>query len=53
MHQSHTRSNNLLADPSAFDSGLLFNPEEQRPKGIVNIPPMTDKVHFDTGFTVV
>ena len=37
----------------AFDSQLLFNPEEQRPKGIVNIPPMTDKIYFDTGFTVV
>ena len=29
--------------PGRFPSSpLLFNPEEQRPKGIVNIPPMTD-----------
>jgi len=53
IHQCHTRTQNLLADPRAFDSRLLFNPEEQRPKGIVNIPPMTDKIYFDTGFTVV
>jgi hypothetical protein len=33
----------LWDDPRAFDSRLLFNPEEQRPKGIVNIPPMTDR----------
>jgi hypothetical protein len=53
IHQSHTRTQNLLAAPRAFDSRLLFNLEEQRPKGIVNIPPMTDKIYFDTGFTVV
>lgn len=39
--------------PRAFDSRLRFNLEEQRPKGIVNIPPMTDKIYFDTGFAVV
>ena len=36
-----------------YNSRLVFNPEEQRPKGIVNIPPMTDKIYLDTGFTVV
>ena len=53
IHQSHTRTQNLLADPRTFDSRLLFNLEEQRSKGIVNIPPVTDKIYFDTGFTVV
>jgi len=40
--------------PGRFPSSpLLFNPEKQRPKGLVNIPPMADKINFDTGFTVV
>ena len=47
------RTQNLLMDPRAFNSRLLFNLEEQRPKGIVNIPPMTDKIYFDNCFTVV
>jgi hypothetical protein len=44
------RSDPALGHP---DSRLLFNPEEQGAKGIVNIPPMTDKIYLDTGFTVV
>jgi hypothetical protein len=31
----------------------LFNAEKQRPKGLVDIPPMTGKIDFDTGFSVV
>jgi hypothetical protein len=42
-----------VATRQSKHSLLLFNREEQRPKGIVNIPPMTDKIYFDTGFTFV
>ena len=48
-----TRESKSPRRPEAFDSQLLLNPEEQRPKGIINIPAMTDKIYFDTGFTVV
>ena len=53
--QTDLRSSNPKSPhgSESFQLSLLFNLEEQRPKGIVNIPPMTDKIYFDNCFTVV
>jgi hypothetical protein len=39
--------------PNQHNCHCLFDFEQQRPKGIVNIAPMTDEIYFDNRFSVV